>query len=76
MEALGRERRPDTWRVYFGTIPVERIRSCFDMLAGREVADWTELPPDPLAIAGVPAWGRRAWHRQLLKKMRRLLNIA
>jgi hypothetical protein len=76
IEVLGRDRRPDTWHVYFGTIPVEHIHSCFDMLAGRDIADWTELPPVPLRVPGVPAWRRHAWHRQLLKQTKRLLNKA
>lgn len=63
---------PESWYVYFGVLPPDSIICCVRTATGEEIHQWGELSPPALDTKAVPPWRRDAWHRQLLKKIRRV----
>jgi hypothetical protein len=63
-----------TWYIYFGVVPRAQIEECVDMQSGLVVEDWgakrSEQDMEP-----VPPWRRHAWHKKLLKAVRRELTL-
>jgi len=60
--------RFDTWYVYFGVIDLKAIEECVDVESGLVVESW---PDTPEGRKPVPPWRRHAWHKKLMKKLRR-----
>jgi len=60
-----------TWWVYFGVIPRDAIVACTLTTTSELVQQWWRLCPAELAYRPVPAWRREAWHKRLLKDVRR-----
>lgn len=65
---------PASWYVYFGVIPPSAIGACVDMHTGTDPENWGEISSPETDIKGVPGWRRDAWHRQLLKRVDRVLK--
>lgn len=65
---------PASWYIYFGVLPASSIRLCVDMASGKEVENWGEVSPSALDRKAVPPSRRDAWHRRLLKDVKRTLR--
>jgi hypothetical protein len=62
----------ETWWIYFGHIASTSVRECIDLSIGQPTG-WPDIP----AVAGqpgVPYWRRHAWHKALIKKVKRHVN--
>jgi hypothetical protein len=63
-----------TWYVYFGVIDPTAIGECVDMQTGLIVEDWRDVPMG--LVKPVPPDRRHAWHKKLIKKLRRQVRPA
>lgn len=63
--------RFNSWYVFFGIVPVAWVTSCIDMQTNASLEAWPNLDAGPDDVPGVSSWRRDAWHRALLKKVRR-----
>ena len=64
----------DNASIYFGVVPRAQIEECVDMQSGLIVEDCganrSEQDTEP-----VPPWRRHAWHKKLLKEVRRTRDL-
>jgi hypothetical protein len=67
----GRTAQAETWYIYLGTIPPSWIVSCMHTVTRIPVVDWQNALPPDLDAPAVPPWRTDAWHRQLLKQVKR-----
>ena len=64
----------ETWYVYFGVIDPTAIEECVDMQTELIVEDWRDVPMG--LVKPVPPDRRHAWHKKLIKKLRRQVRPA
>ena len=62
------------WYIYFGVITRAQIEKCVDMQSGTVVEHWG-AEQSGLDMEPVPPWRRHAWHKKLLKAVRRELTL-
>lgn len=61
----------ESWFVYFGHIKPEAIVECTDMATGENLDDWPDRFPASFDAPAVPYSRRAAWHKRLIKRVKK-----
>ncbi|MEQ9634828.1 MAG: hypothetical protein RLW68_01955 [Devosia marina] len=62
------------WWICFGWVRTEQIDHVVDMATGAVLPDWQHAWPEATSLPGIPIRQREAWHRRMLKEVKRELG--